>query len=147
MGTIVTRNPVCQDESSGCCNPLFTSLVSLIYGSPALQICPQNPHEVRSDGPPRKRLIIHSAGGAERRPWAFFFNFFFFLIVLLQNNCFTILWWFLPPINVAGGSDGKESSRNSGDLGSITGRGRSPGKGIGNPLQYSCMENAMERGA
>ena len=40
-----------------------------------------------------------------------------------------------------GGSDGKESSSNAGDLGSIPGSGRSPGKGNGNPLWYSYLEN------
>ena len=40
-----------------------------------------------------------------------------------------------------GGSDVKESTRNVGDLGSIPGLGRSPGRGHGNPLQYSCLEN------
>ena len=40
-----------------------------------------------------------------------------------------------------GGSDGKESACNSGDLGSIPGSGRSPGGGHGNPLQTSCLEN------
>ena len=40
-----------------------------------------------------------------------------------------------------GGSDGKESACNVGDLGSIHGLGRSPGGGHGNPLQYSCLEN------
>ena len=39
------------------------------------------------------------------------------------------------------GSDGKESTCNAGDLGSIPGLGRSPGGGHGNPLQYSCQEN------
>ena len=40
-----------------------------------------------------------------------------------------------------GGSDGKASAYNLGDLGSNPGSGRSPGDGIGNPLQYSCLEN------
>ena len=40
-----------------------------------------------------------------------------------------------------GGSDGKESTCNAGDLGSIPGSVRSPGGGHGNPLQYSCLEN------
>ena len=40
-----------------------------------------------------------------------------------------------------GGSAGKESTCNVGDLGSIPGLGRSPGRGHGNPLQYSCLEN------
>ena len=46
-----------------------------------------------------------------------------------------------------GGSEGKESASNAGDLGSIPGLGRSPGGGHGNPLQYSCLENPMDRGA
>ena len=46
-----------------------------------------------------------------------------------------------------GGSDGKESVCNAGDLGSIPGLGRSPGEGNGNPLQYSCQEKSMDRGA
>ena len=44
-------------------------------------------------------------------------------------------------------SVGKESACNAGDLGSIPGLGRSPGEGNGNPLQYSCLENPMDRGA
>ena len=46
-----------------------------------------------------------------------------------------------------GGSDGKESACNAWDLGLIPGLGRSPGEGHGNPLQYSCLENSMDRGA
>ena len=45
-----------------------------------------------------------------------------------------------------GGSDGKESTCNAGDLGSIPGLGRSPEEGNGYPLQYSCLENSMDRG-
>ena len=40
-----------------------------------------------------------------------------------------------------GGSDGKESAYNAGDMGLIPGSGRSPGGGHGYPLQYSCLEN------
>ena len=40
-----------------------------------------------------------------------------------------------------GGSDGKESSCNAGDLGSVLGLERPPGEGNGYPLQYSCLEN------
>ena len=46
-----------------------------------------------------------------------------------------------------GSSDGKVSAYNAGDPGSIPGLGRSPGEGNGNPLQYSCPENPMDRGA
>ena len=44
-----------------------------------------------------------------------------------------------------GGSDGKESACNAGDTGSIRGSERSPGEGNGNPLQYSCLENSIEK--
>ena len=46
-----------------------------------------------------------------------------------------------------GGAEVKASACNVGDLGSIPGSGRSPGEGNGNPLQYSCLENPMDRGA
>ena len=50
-------------------------------------------------------------------------------------------------IDFTGGSDGKESTCNVGDLGLIPGLGRSPGGGHGNPLQYSSLENPHDRGA
>ena len=46
-------------------------------------------------------------------------------------------WWF----------GGKEFACNAGDMGLIPGSGRFPGGGQGNPLQYSCLENPMDRGA
>ena len=46
-----------------------------------------------------------------------------------------------------GGTDGKESACNAGDPDSFPGSGRSPGEGNNNPLQYSYLENSMDRGA
>ena len=46
-----------------------------------------------------------------------------------------------------GSSDGKETACNAGDPGLIPGLVRHPGEGNSNPLQYSCLENAMDRGA
>ena len=46
-----------------------------------------------------------------------------------------------------GDLDGKESACNVGELGLIPGLGRPPGEGTGNPLQYSCLEKFMDRGA
>ena len=53
-----------------------------------------------------------------------------------------------PPVflDFRGGSDGKESACNAGDLGLIPGLGRSPGEGDNYPLQYFCLENSMDRG-
>ena len=50
-------------------------------------------------------------------------------------------------LDFPGGSDGKESSCNAGDPGLTPGMGRSPGEGNSNPLQYSCLEKPMDRGA
>ena len=47
----------------------------------------------------------------------------------------------------SGSSVSKESACNAGNPDSIPGSGRSPGEGNGNPLQYSCLENPMDRGA
>ena len=49
--------------------------------------------------------------------------------------------------NYSGGATVKNLSANAGDAGSIPGSGRSPGGGNGNPLQYSCLGNPMDRGA
>ena len=54
---------------------------------------------------------------------------------------FTFRW-----INLYGGSDGKVFAYKVGDPGSIPGSGRSPGERNGNPLQYSCLKNPMDRG-
>ena len=66
----------------------------------------------------------------------------FQLVPLLEKNLI-----FPQPYYKDVGSDGKESACNAGDLGLIPGLGRSPGEGNGNPLQDSCLENPMDRGA
>ena len=63
------------------------------------------------------------------------------VLFLLPLLCSSLFWGF------PGGSDGKESVCNAGDPGSIPGSGRSPGGGHGNPLQSSCLQNPMDRGA
>ena len=56
-----------------------------------------------------------------------------------------IMEWF--HWDFSGGSDDKASAYNVGDWGSTPELGRSPGEGNGNPLQYSCLENPIDRGA
>ena len=56
------------------------------------------------------------------------------------------VYLFLNNMLLQGRSVGKESACNAGDLGSIPGVGRCSGEGNGNPLQYSCLENPMDRG-
>ena len=87
-------------------------------------------------------LCIHSVwyGHARWRSWTNSFRFGHSLIkgVILLGGCFP------------GGSVVKNllaDAGDSGDVGSISGLGRSPGRGNGNPLQYSCLENPMDRGS
>ena len=61
----------------------------------------------------------------------------------LSSYGLSVNWTWSSP----GGSDGKESACSTRDSDSIPGSGRSPGEGNGNPLQYSCLENSMDRGA
>ena len=51
------------------------------------------------------------------------------------------------PLDFPGGSVAKNPPANTGDMGSIPGLAKSPGGGNGNPLQYSCLGNVMDRGA
>ena len=62
---------------------------------------------------------------------------------MLQLTAYLLVHW-CP--HFLGGSEGKEPACNAGDSGSIPGSGRSPGEGNGNPLQYSCLGNPMDRG-
>ena len=86
-------------------------------------------------------------------PVQFYLHFFMLYPSTLEINMsiffflsFTLLFFFFK-LDFPGGSDGKASAYNARDLGSIPGSGRSPGEGNGNPLQYSCLENPMDRGA
>ena len=62
-------------------------------------------------------------------------------------NIFHLVWVFRSVKGFLGGLNGKESVCNAGDLGLIPESGRSLGEGNGYPLQYSCLENSMDRGA
>ena len=68
---------------------------------------------------------------------------------ILQHSAFFLSQLSHPHMTTQfpGGSYGKESACNAGDLGSILGLGRSPGGGHGNPFQYSCLKSPMDRGA
>ena len=68
------------------------------------------------------------------------FPFSSFLLKLFKAN-YRSVWGF------PGGSDGKEPACNTRDLSLIPGLGRSLEEGNGNPLQHSCLENSMDRGA
>ena len=65
----------------------------------------------------------------------------------MGKNGLTLLLWYLCFWGFPGGSDGKETACNVGDLGSIPESGISPGEGNGYPLQSSCLENSMDREA
>ena len=65
----------------------------------------------------------------------------------VRPNCLQLGHAQAPVWGFHGGSEVKASAYNAGDLGSIPGSGRSPGERNGNPLQYSCLENPMDREA
>ena len=65
---------------------------------------------------------------------------------VLSIECFPLAY-ILYKTGFPSGSDGRESACNAGDPGLIPRSGRSPGGGNSNPLQYSCLENSMDRGA
>ena len=71
----------------------------------------------------------------------------FFCLESKGNSRTNVLFLSIFKLTFSGGSDGKESACNSGDLGLIPGVGRSPGEGNGYLLQYSCLENSMDRRA
>ena len=60
---------------------------------------------------------------------------------------YTFMCMYVYILGFPGGSEVKASASNAGNLGSIPGSGRSPGEGNSNPLQYSCLENPMDRGS
>ena len=59
------------------------------------------------------------------------------IVFMMPKERLGLLWWL----------SGKESSHSAGDMGLTPGLGRSPRGGHGNPLQYSCLETPMDRGA
>ena len=63
----------------------------------------------------------------------------------IHKGYWSVIVIFLSDFDFPGGSDGKASAYNVRDPGSIPGLGRSPGEGNGNPCQYSCLQNPMDR--
>ena len=108
-----------------------TALTSLPFSHQPLHLC-SGAH-----------LLALSSGPSSLHPW-----FFPFLHLPALYRAFpSVFNHGLSSQGFPGGSDGKESACNFGDLGWIPGSGRSPGGGNGNPLQYSCLGNPMNRGA
>ena len=70
-----------------------------------------------------------------------------FLLHSITYDCNLIVFWHATFLDFPHSSVGKESACNAGDRGSIPGLGRSPAEGNGNLLQYSCLENPMDKGA
>ena len=86
-------------------------------------------------------------------------HFHFSKYQFLRGNLHLLLYssWIIPEVKTIcvcdsyaivgfpSGSDSKQPACNAEDLGSVAGLGRSPGEGNGNPLQYSCLENFMDK--
>ena len=79
----------------------------------------------------------------------YFFVYFWLhqVLVMAQGSLVACGFSCSAACGITGGPDGKKSACNARDLSSIPGSGRSPGGGNGNPLQYPCLENFMDKGA
>ena len=84
--------------------------------------------------------LLNSVMSFQTLSWLIFLK----CLMASLSSVFKVLLHMILPIIFP--SVGKESGCNAGDLGSIPGSGRSPGEGNGNPLQYSCLENPMDKG-
>ena len=78
-----------------------------------------------------------------------FLTYYFTMIFLSTQNSLVRFQFGVNGVNrdFPGGSDSKESACNAEDPDSVPGLGRSPGEGNGYPLQYSCLENSMDKGS
>ena len=83
-----------------------------------------------------KTMLISKVAGVSTFPSTLFSE-------IVSYVCNTASWF----VGFPGSSDGKESACNAGDPGLTLGSGSSPGEGHGNPIQCSCLENSMDRGA
>ena len=92
------------------------------------------------------RLKLKDHGKSKRVPEKHLF-LLYWLCQSLWCVDHNTLWKILQDMGIPGGSTVKRLAYNAGDLGSIPGLGRSSGEGNGNPLQYSYLENPMDRGA
>ena len=89
------------------------------------------------------RLATNFMGISDRSLYGELWRTFYFLKML----SLFLLDMHIELAGFPGGTSGKEPTCNGGGVGSVPGSGRSPGEGHGNPLQYSGLENPMDRGA
>ena len=94
-----------------------------------------------------KEIATHSSFIAQRIPWTEEPGRLYSSWSLKESDATQHKYLYSHIALFSGGLKGKSSACNAGDLSSIPGSGRSPGEGNGNPIQYSCLENPMDRGA
>ena len=130
-----------EDEAPGEREARLTGDTSIQMCAEALLDCPAAGKRTDNYSPmsnPRRAGLLDLVSKHSWHPVKFEIQIKKILSEYKSNPC--NIW--LP-----GGSDSKESTCSAGDLGLIPGLGRSPGGGHGNPLQCSCLENPMNRGA
>ena len=121
------------------CAPCLVHVIRVGHGSPQATASSSTPESISS--PPGGRFSHKSANAIAECSHCLLWGTW--CPVLNNDSLFYISFYLLcfPRSSVS-----KESACNAEDLGSISGSGRSPGGGHGNPLQYSCLENSMDRG-
>ena len=105
--------------------------------SDAIQQSPFLDRLIRSPGSPKEEKGVGDSQGGDRS----------LELSRRENDTLFFPTFLKKDYDFQGGSDDKASACNEGDQGSIPGSGRCTGEGNGNPLQHSCLENPMERGA
>ena len=130
-----------EGATGNSCLP-FLSLLLPPFSSPNLSVLRETFHCLLFTLEIKNNLGVIFDDGLDNLWVLFLFkkNYLF----LTCTHCYTYL--FIAHQVFPGGSDGKESACSMGDPGLIHGSGRSPGEGNGNPLQYCCLENSMDRG-
>ena len=112
--------------------------VSLTFFSLMIAVVELLMHLMSFRVPSLEKCLFHSSA---HFPWNYLFPWYWVTWVPYAF-CILTLYLIYP-----GGSDHNESTCNAGDPGLMPGLGRSPGEGNGNPRQYTCLENAMDRGS
>ena len=113
------------------------------------QIHPHHPTlllQLKLDSSPSRTLKVKYKVWHKKR-CATFQNSHLIFVMYMNINLGYEQEWAVSVCDHGGGANNKESTCNTGDLGSIPVLGRSPRRGHSNPLQYSCLENPMDRGA
>ena len=114
-----------------------------IFENSTLECCPHLDWKMEAEKETEKKVVRIFQRNRTDRIWRYRERDLF----VSKCKLFILYWGIANSLGFLGGSDSKESASSAGDPGLIPGLGRSCGEGNGYLLQYSCLENSMDRGA